>query len=329
MKVASRFVVILALAFVSLAPQATAQSANYYILQSPNLADAQAACQTYGFTMVSTVHTPDTFMVAVSSVYTLDQVKGWTKGDPNVKNIDLNHKFAVPETTQLAAVTSSSVPLRTYITDKNLVALYGSNVWAAYVQQPAFYSTNASQVSTQLTPLSQIDGKGNSNPPIVIAVIDTGIDQLNPVLNPYVVPGFDFTRNTAGYASDVADLNHSTAAILEQSTAAILENYQVAVLNQSTAAILEQSTAAILESNNIPAYFGHGTMVAGLIHLVAPNSQLMPLKAFAADGTGSEANIIQAIYYATDHSANVINMSFELPQISDAMMKAINYAARN
>ena len=55
----------------------------------------------------------------------------------------------------------------------------------------------------------------------------------------------------------------------------------------------------------------------------------MPLKAFSADGTGSEANIIRAIYYAVDHNASVINMSFELPQISDAMMKAINYATRN
>jgi subtilisin family serine protease len=160
-------------------------------------------------------------------------------------------------------------------------------------------------------------------------VIDTGIDQLNPALTPYVVPGFDFTRNTPGFASDVADLNQSTAAILEQSTAAILENYQIAVLNQSTAAILEQSTAAILEGNGLPADFGHGTMVAGLIHLVAPNSQLMPLKAFAADGTASESNIIQAIYYAVDNGATVINMSFELPRVSEAMMKAINYATRN
>ncbi len=69
-------------------------------------------------------------------------------------------------------------------------------------------------------------------------------------------------------------------------------------------------------------------MAAGLIHLVAPNSQLMPLKAFAADGTGSESDIVRAIYYAADHGANVINMSFELPHISDAMMKAINYASR-
>ena len=315
-----------------LAPANTwAQNANYYILQSPNLADAQAACQNYGLTLVSTIHAPDTFLVAATPNYTLDQLKAWTQGDPNVKNIDVNHNLSVPETTQLATVSSPSVPLTTYITDDNLIKLYGANVWAAYVHQGAYYSTNAYNVVGQLKPLNQLNANdiNSSNRPIIIAVIDTGIDQLNPVLTPYVVPGFDFTRNAAGFASDVADLNQSTAAILEQSTAAILENYQIAVLNQSTAAILEQSTAAILEGNGLPAYFGHGTMVAGLIHLVAPNSQLMPLKAFSADGIGSEADIIRAIYYAVDHNASVINMSFELPQISDAMMKAINYATRN
>ena len=309
----------------------SAQNVNYYILQSPNLADAQAACQNYGFTLVSTIHAPDTFLVAASPDYTLDQLKAWTQGDPNVKNIDVNHNLSVPVTTQLATVSSPTVSLTSYITDNNLIQLYGSNVWAAYVQQGAYYSTNAYAVANQLKPLTQLNPNDNnpSNRPIVIAVIDTGIDQLNPVLTPYVVPGFDFTRNTAGFASDVADLNQSTAAILEQSTAAILEKYQIAVLNQSTAAILEQSTAAFLGANGVPADFGHGTMVAGLIHLVAPNSQLMPLKAFAADGTGSEANIIQAIYYAVDNGATVINMSFELPRVSEAMMKAINYATRN
>lgn len=307
------------------------QNANYYILHSPNLAAAQAACQNYGFTMVSTIHVPDAYLVAVSPDYTLDQLRAWTHGDPNVQNIDVNHNLTVPETTQLATATSPSLPPTTFITDSNLINLYGSKVWAAYVQQGAYYSTNAYNVASQLKPLNQLNPNDSnpSNRPIVIAVIDTGIDQLNPVLAPYVVPGFDFTRNTPGFASDVADLDQSTAAILEQSTAAILEQYQIAVLNQSTAAILEQSTAAILEGNGLPADFGHGTMVAGLIHLVAPNSQLMPLKAFAADGTGSEANIIAAIYYAVDHHASVINMSFELPQISHAMMKAINYAARN
>jgi subtilisin family serine protease len=325
------FLLFSSLTLMLLPANTWAQNVNYYILQSPNLADAQAACQNYGFTMVSTIKAPDTYLVAASPDYTLAQLRAWTQGDPNVKNIDVNHNFSVPETGQLATVSSPSVPLTTNITDNNLIQLYGPNVWAAYVQQGAYYSTNAYAVANQLKPLNQLNPNDNnpSNRPIVIAVIDTGIDQLNPVLTPYVVPGFDFTRNIPGFASDVADLNQSTAAILEQSTAALLENYQIAVLNQSTAAILEQSTAAFLQSNGVPAEFGHGTMVAGLIHLVAPNSQLMPLKAFAADGTGSEANIIAAIYYAVNNGASVINMSFEQPQISDAMMKAINYAARN
>jgi len=319
-----------------LAVHTSAQNVNYFILQSPNLADAQAACQTYGLSLVSTIQSPDTYLVAASSAYTLQELQSWSVGDPNVRRIEPNHTFNVPEATQLATLTTPTMPQSTYITVPSIVRLYGPNVWASYILQPAYFTTNAYMVSSQLVPLSQLStgaapapAKGkSSNSAIVIAVIDTGIDQLNPVLTQYVIPGYDFTRNTAGYASDVADLNQSTAAILEQSTAAILEQYQIAVLNQSTAAILEQSTAAILEGNGVPAYFGHGTMAAGLIHLVAPNSQLMPLKAFAADGTGSEANIIQAIYYAVNNGANVINMSFELPQISDAMMKAVNYASR-
>jgi subtilisin family serine protease len=331
MKQLYRLLLFASLTLISLPANTWAQNANFYILQSPNLSDAQAACQNYGFRMVSTVHAPDTYLVAASPTYTLEQLKAWTQGDPNVKNIDINHSLSVPEMTQLATVSSASVPPTTYISDNDLIKLYGSNVWAAYVQQGAYYSTNAYNVANQLKPLNQLNPNDNdpSNRPIVIAVIDTGIDQQNPVLAPYLVRGFDFTRNTPGFASDVADLNQSTVAILEQSTVAILENYQIAILNQSTAAILEQSTVAILEGNRLPAYFGHGTMVAGLIHLVAPNSQLMPLKAFAADGTGSEANIIRAIYYAVKNKASVINMSFELPQISDALMKAINYAARH
>ena|SRR5271154_3054799 len=334
MKIFSRFVLILALAAFVWPIHVRAQSATSYILQSPSLAAAQAACETYGFTMVSTVHSPDTYLVATSSSYTLSQITAWTQGDPNVKYIDLNHQFTVPESTKLATVSAPTIPLTTYVTNSNAVSLYGSSVWEGYLQQPAYYSTNAYVFMTQLQPLSLLvpstsNGNKASSQLVVVAVIDSGIDNLNPVLKPYVIPGYDFTRNVAGYASDIADLNQSTAAILEQSTAAILEQYQVAVLNQSTAAILEQTTVASLGTNALPAYFGHGTMTAGLVHLVAPNTQLMPLKAFAADGTGSEANIIQAIYYAVAHGAKVINMSFELPQVTDALLKAINYAARN
>jgi subtilisin family serine protease len=209
------------------------------------------------------------------------------------------------------------MPVTTYVTDNHLTALYGTHAWVGYVQQPAVYLTNAATAQQQ-----HYTGTG------VVAVIDTGVDPNNPILAPVLVPGYDFTRNVAGYASDLADINQSTAAILEQSTAAILEQQQVVQLNQSTAAILEQSTAAILEGQKLPAYFGHGTMVAGLVHLIAPSAKIMPLKAFNADGSSSTSNIVRAIYYAVDHRANVINMSFSLPTISDEVMRAINYATR-
>ena len=92
--------------------------------------------------------------------------------------------------------------------------------------------------------------------------------------------------------------------------------------------MLDQSTAAMLDSNPLPSHFGHGTMVAGLIHLFAPTAKIMPLKAFHADGTANVSNIVAAIYYAADNGARIINMSFELSEGSDTLLRAINYATR-
>jgi subtilisin family serine protease len=55
---------------------------------------------------------------------------------------------------------------------------------------------------------------------------------------------------------------------------------------------------------------GHGTFIAGLIRLVAPNAMIMPLRAFGPDGSGTSFNIAQAIRYARDHGAKVLSMSF-------------------
>ena len=53
-------------------------------------------------------------------------------------------------------------------------------------------------------------------------------------------------------------------------------------------------------------------MVAALIHLVAPTSPIMPLKAFKSDGTANMSDLVSAIYYAVDNGATVVNMSFTL-----------------
>ncbi len=68
---------------------------------------------------------------------------------------------------------------------------------------------------------------------------------------------------------------------------------------------------------------GHGTHVAGTIAQstnnkvgvagVAYGASIMPLKVLSARGSGSVAGITQAIRWAADHGANVINMSLGGP----------------
>ena len=141
------------------------------------------------------------------------------------------------------------------------------------------------------------------------------------------MPGFDFTRRQPG-ANEFLDLDQSTAGILDQSTAGILDMNTVVPLNQSTAGILDQSTAGILDTATLPSHFGHGTMVAGIVHLVAPQAKILPLKAFDANGTGYIYNVVAAIIYAVNAGgANVINMSFDYGQSQSPLLKvAIWYA---
>jgi subtilisin family serine protease len=96
-------------------------------------------------------------------------------------------------------------------------------------------------------------------------------------------------------------------------------------VNQRTVAVLDQRTVAVLDNQKYSA-FGHGTMTAGLVHLVAPQAKIMPLKAFHSDGTAYSSDILRAIYYAARNGANVMNMSFNYTSNSPELAKAIRYA---
>jgi len=258
------------------------------------------------------------------------------------------------------AANYASVPLAT------TAYFYGQYVWQPYATQTAplmlnpvslspaanfahIQTQNNNGVTTTTYTYGNLPGGGQAPVPLcqqyaqgtvngnqnlglgIVAIIDTGVDANNPMLKPCLVSGYDFTTNTPGIPDEMKDpmLNQSTAHILNQSTAHILNGQSMLLLNQSTAAILNQSTAAILNANMLPADFGHGTMVAGLVHLIAPGAQIMPLKAFAEDGTSQDSNIVAAIYYAVQNGAAVINMSFGESDISSPVMQAINFATRN
>ena len=85
---------------------------------------------------------------------------------------------------------------------------------------------------------------------------------------------------------------------------------------------------------------GHGTFVSGIIGASTDNNlgicgvnwdvKIMPLQAVYGDGSIYDSDVIDAIIFAADNGADVINLSLGGPQTSAAIQNAIDYAiARN
>ncbi len=140
--------------------------------------------------------------------------------------------------------------------------------------------------------------------PVIVAVLDTGLDFYHPDLKPSSVwrnpkpntPGDD----PNGYAKDLIGWN-------------FVEN-----------------------SNNVWDDDGHGTFVAGIIAAATNNGygiaginwgvQIMPLKIMDTFGHGRAFNVARAIVYAVDHGARVLNLSLESEHLSKTEQLAVDYA---
>ena len=212
-----------------------------------------------------------------------------------------------------AQLNQSTVAILDALSRPAAATYYGDNAWTGYVTQAAGTVIRLAEAQRMFA-----SGAG------VVAVIDTGADLKHPVLKWALENGFDFTRDHPG-GSEMADVDQSTVAILDRKATNVFNN-GAAKVNQSTVAILDQSTVAILDTARLPAAFGHGTMVAGLVHYVAPTARILPLKAFRADGSASLYDILQAIYYAVDRGAKVINMSFSMDAPSAELQAALAFA---
>jgi len=193
----------------------------------------------------------------------------------------------------------------------------GGTVWNSFANQLAAQKVRVSDAQSQFG----VSGSG------IVADIDTGVDPTHPALQSVLLPGYDFTRNQPG-GSELTDIPSSPCPFTSCPPPPC-PNCSSAQVNQSTVAVLDQSTAAVLDGNDQYAAFGHGTMVMGVIHLVAPTAQLLPLKTFKADGTGFLSDILRAIYYAVQNNANVINMSFDTQTSSRELENALDYARQN
>jgi len=159
--------------------------------------------------------------------------------------------------------------------------------------------------------LQQHDVPPGGSHDVVVAVIDTGVDITHPDLtgniwtNPREIPGNGIDDDGNGFIDDV----HGCSV----------------------------TGATSAHSGNPMDLQGHGTHVAGIIaatafnHLggagVAFGVQIMPIRAAQATGDLASTDIAEAILYAVDNGAEVINMSFAGPQSSQVVADAIQLAA--
>jgi subtilisin family serine protease len=112
-----------------------------------------------------------------------------------------------------------------------------------------------------------------------IAILDTGVEMTHPALSGHVGQQWDFVSEDAD-AGEIGD----------------------GVDNDGDGRIDEA--------------WGHGTHVAGIAALVAPESQLLVARVLDGDGRGDVLSIAAAIFWARMNGADVINMS--LGMLSDS-----------
>ena len=146
---------------------------------------------------------------------------------------------------------------------------------------------------------------------IIVAIIDTGVDPNHPELagkiwtNPREIDGNEIDDDNNGYIDDIHGWDFTG----------------------------ESSIMPPLQDNDPTDEYGHGTHCAGIITAnsnnsigisgVTPNCRIMPIKFFPVM-LSSYAS--EAIIYAADNGADVINMSFGYPWPVPILQDALDYA---
>ncbi len=124
---------------------------------------------------------------------------------------------------------------------------------------------------------------------IVVAVLDTGIDFTHEQFQGKLVSGYDFVDNDPAPAEERNGLDQDGDATIDEGA-------------------------------------GHGTHVAGIVALTAPEAKIMPIRIFDDEGRGLYFDIVAGIMYAVDHGADVINLSGSGPEDEPFLAEAVSYA---
>ncbi len=175
---------------------------------------------------------------------------------------------------------------------------------AAVHPNDAYYWSNQWNVRLIGLPDAWLFSRGDSRP---VAIVDTGADLYHPDLaskiwrNADEIPANGLDDDGNGYVDDIVGWDFTS----------FQDPYP--------------------QDDN-----GHGTHVAGIVGAATDNAEgiagvswfspIMPLKALWYDGTGSWADIAEAVIYAADNGAHIINLSLGAPYYSATLHDAVQYA---
>lgn len=151
---------------------------------------------------------------------------------------------------------------------------------------------------------------GNELEPVIVAVIDSGIDWFHP----------DFSRSNLWRNEDEIAGN--------------------GIDDDGNGYIDDTIGWNFIDQDRKPwDYDGHGTFVAGVIAAAQNNgkgiaginsaAKIMPIKALDAFGNGHASMVAEAITYAVDNGARIINLSLGGRKFTQIEQWAIDYAAEN
>lgn len=305
----------LALATSWLLSASPVRAGDEFVLTAPE-SEAFKLIERQGLTLLARIDQRDVFLVRGPDGISPEDLIAQVLGDPEIDDehdkifLELNAVVRLPEAGLVAPLYTSTTAAQRALQDKRVVAYHGRRVWVRYARQHA-------GVQVRLADAHLAFGTGTG----IVAVIDSGVDASHPALAGGVLPGYDFTRELPSGAERLdVQADHP---ILNPTNVVILDNDAIVPLNPSAQVLMEPGQAAALPARPTPATFGHGTMVASLVKLVAPGATILPLKAFDGDGTGRLFNVIRALYLAEAEGAKVVNLSLSLAEPSRALADAV------
>jgi len=171
------------------------------------------------------------------------------------------------------------------------------------VPNDTFYQAQQGHLRLIGLPEAWVFTTGDANP---IAVIDTGVDLDHPDLEAKVwtnadeIPGNDVDDDGNGYVDDVHGWDFVNGDAEPQD-------------DQSHGSHVAGIAAA---------HTDNATGIAG----VAWQSPIMPLKVLDNQGDGTWADVAEAIIYAADNGARILNLSLGGEESSQTIKEAVSYA---